>query len=261
MYFMKSIPNFLEYLHTTSDSADSIMNYGEYLHDLNQFSGFADQWGFMTFVLDGPSAMYPFVNNGTKDVLGFPKEAVTEGGAEFTTSRFVISDWAVREMMKYQLIFFGANKELDPGKILYKTGFTVADPRGKIRYVFQQYRSLLNPADALPLGYYGTANWIEGCGKESKMFQQIDVLDVNTQNWNTASYCEFYEEIDDDKLLSKREIEILRLIADGLNSIQIADRLYLSPHTVNTHRKNMLRKTNSSNTADLLAFAMRVKWI
>lgn len=258
---MKSTPNFLEYLHSTSDSTDSIMNYGEYLNDLNNYSGFADQWGFMTFVLDAPTSAYPFVNKGTKNVFGFPQAAVTEGGAEFTTSRFVISDSAVREMMHHQLVFFSVNKELNPEKIRYKTGFTVADSNRNTRYIVQQYRTLLNPVDSLPLGYYGTVHWIEGLGREAKMFQQIDVLDQTDNSWNTVSYCEFHEEVDEDKLLSKREIQILRLIADGLNSTQIADRLYLSPHTINTHRKNMLRRTNSKNTADLLAFAMRVKWI
>lgn len=258
---MQSIPNFLEYLQTTSDSADSIMNYGEYLDDLNNYSGFADHWGFMTFVLDSPSAQYPFVNKGTKQVMGFPDYALKEGGAEFTTSRFDVSDAVVREMMRYQLEFFAENKIQNPDKIRYKTGFTILDSKGNIRYVIQQYRAILCPILGLPLGFYGTVNWIKGLGKETKMFQEIEVLNQETNGWTTTSYCEFYAEIDDDKLLSKREIEILRLIADGLNSIQISNKLCVSSHTVNTHRKNMLRKTNSQNTAELLAFALRVRWI
>ena len=54
--------------------------------------------------------------------------------------------------------------------------------------------------------------------------------------------------------ISEREMEVVRLIADGLNSEEIATRLFLSEHTVKTHRKNILEKLNLSNTAELVNF-------
>ena len=45
-----------------------------------------------------------------------------------------------------------------------------------------------------------------------------------------------------DLFITKREIDIIRLIADGLALKQVADRLIISEHTVNTHRKNILKK-------------------
>ncbi len=56
--------------------------------------------------------------------------------------------------------------------------------------------------------------------------------------------------------LSKREIEIVKLIAEGLTSIQIADKLFIAEHTVKTHRKNILRKTGAANTSQLVQFAL-----
>lgn len=52
--------------------------------------------------------------------------------------------------------------------------------------------------------------------------------------------------------LSKRELEILELIYKGFKSNEISEMLYLSKHTVNTHRKNILSKTNSSSVIELL---------
>jgi DNA-binding CsgD family transcriptional regulator len=52
--------------------------------------------------------------------------------------------------------------------------------------------------------------------------------------------------------LTKREREILGCIAEGLSSKQIADKLYISQHTVDNHRKNMLAKTATRNCAELL---------
>jgi DNA-binding NarL/FixJ family response regulator len=56
--------------------------------------------------------------------------------------------------------------------------------------------------------------------------------------------------------LSKREIEIVKLLAEGLTSVQIGDKLFIAEHTVKTHRKNILRKTGASNTSQLVQFAL-----
>jgi DNA-binding CsgD family transcriptional regulator len=52
--------------------------------------------------------------------------------------------------------------------------------------------------------------------------------------------------------LSYREFEIIRLIEAGLSSKEIADKLFLSIHTVNTHRSNILEKTGKSQISDLI---------
>lgn len=56
-------------------------------------------------------------------------------------------------------------------------------------------------------------------------------------------------------LLTNREIEILRLITREFNSRQIAEILFISEHTVETHRKNILRKTGASNLVGLVKYA------
>jgi DNA-binding NarL/FixJ family response regulator len=56
--------------------------------------------------------------------------------------------------------------------------------------------------------------------------------------------------------LSKREIEIIKLLAEGLTSFQIGEKLFIAEHTVKTHRKNILRKTGAGNTSQLVQFAL-----
>ena len=53
-------------------------------------------------------------------------------------------------------------------------------------------------------------------------------------------------------VFSKREFEIIKCIAQGLESQEIAEKLFLSVHTVNTHRRNILLKTNKRNTHELV---------
>ncbi len=58
-------------------------------------------------------------------------------------------------------------------------------------------------------------------------------------------------------LLSKREKEILHHISKGSTSQQIADELFISRYTVETHRKNILRKLNFNTSTELVKFAVQ----
>jgi DNA-binding NarL/FixJ family response regulator len=57
--------------------------------------------------------------------------------------------------------------------------------------------------------------------------------------------------------LSEREIEVIKLISDGFSNKEIADQLFLSTHTVNTHRKNIMNKLGIKNTAGIVIYAFR----
>lgn len=57
-------------------------------------------------------------------------------------------------------------------------------------------------------------------------------------------------------VLTRREKEVLHLIAEGLTNPQIAEKLYISINTVDSHRKNLLAKFETSNTASLIRTAM-----
>jgi DNA-binding NarL/FixJ family response regulator len=56
--------------------------------------------------------------------------------------------------------------------------------------------------------------------------------------------------------LSRREQEVLQLVAEGLTTQQIADQLFTSKRTVETHRQNILEKTGTKNTAALVRHAI-----
>jgi DNA-binding NarL/FixJ family response regulator len=61
--------------------------------------------------------------------------------------------------------------------------------------------------------------------------------------------------------LTKRELEVLRLIVQEYSNPDIAEKLFLSIETVSTHRKNLLRKLEVKNTAGLVRYAFQHKLI
>lgn len=60
---------------------------------------------------------------------------------------------------------------------------------------------------------------------------------------------------DDSPLLTRREAEVLKMIADGFTNQEIADKIFVSPLTVDSHRKNLIMKLNARNTAELIKIA------
>lgn len=84
--------------------------------------------------------------------------------------------------------------------------------------------------------------------------QIIDALtaesDAPVKTYSKKASCEGFA-------ISEREIEIIKHIALGLSNKQIAEKLFLSFHTVHTHRKNVMQKLRVNNTAGVVMFAVK----
>jgi len=64
-----------------------------------------------------------------------------------------------------------------------------------------------------------------------------------------------------DEILSKREIEVLKLVCKEFSNAEIAEKLFLSVSTVETHRKNLISKLGVNNTVGLVKYALKNKLI
>lgn len=64
-----------------------------------------------------------------------------------------------------------------------------------------------------------------------------------------------------DEILSRREIEVLQLVCKEYSNAEIAEQLFLSVSTVETHRKNLIAKLGVNNTVGLVKFALKNKLI
>ena len=62
-------------------------------------------------------------------------------------------------------------------------------------------------------------------------------------------------------VLTRREKEVLELIAEGMTNNEMAEKLFVSPTTIDTHRKNLLAKFNAKNTATLIKMAVQMKFV
>lgn len=62
-------------------------------------------------------------------------------------------------------------------------------------------------------------------------------------------------------IITQREREVLKLVVQGKSTNEISEQLFISKHTVDTHRKNLLSKLNVKNTAELVQIAINEKLI
>lgn len=76
-----------------------------------------------------------------------------------------------------------------------------------------------------------------------------NILDLVVENPEEHDDCE-------PTSLSPREFEVLELITKSMTTAQIADTLHLSVHTINSHRKNILKKLNLGSPAELIVYAL-----
>lgn len=90
------------------------------------------------------------------------------------------------------------------------------------------------------------------CGQILETIQRasIDVEDIDFESFS----CE-------PILLSERENQIITFIAEGQTNAQIAETLFLSNHTINTHRKNIMAKLGVKNTAGIVMYAVKTNLV
>jgi len=96
--------------------------------------------------------------------------------------------------------------------------------------------------------------------KGKKFFCNDIVKQMRTENINPNNIS--FKSLDPNPVnLSDRELQIIQFIAEGYTNSQIAAIVYLSNHTVNTHRKNIMKKLGVNNTAGIVMYAVKEQMV
>ncbi len=83
------------------------------------------------------------------------------------------------------------------------------------------------------------------------VFWEFKAKGLNKAKFRKQVYAPF------NGIFTKRELELIKLISKNLSNAEISDQMHISQNTVATHRKNILRKSNCHNVADLIEFCKR----
>lgn len=211
---------------------------------------------FYYYILNFENLQMDFVHEGVGEVLGIE-------ASEFSIAKLM--EVVHPEDMK--MIRF---KEQTAENFFFRTIPINEIPLYKVTYLMRlqhskgKYKTILHQAKAL------------GVSEEGKI-QQLLVIHTDISYLNapfdhkisfiSSKRLSSYSMIPDPSperiknslrnILSDREKEIIKNVAEGKSPNEIADQLFVSPHTVNTHKKNILRKSHCKNTSELIARCIR----
>ena len=104
----------------------------------------------------------------------------------------------------------------------------------------------INPADLVVA--------IEAIAAKGVYFTETQMLRLQSQMASGRAYQT--PELSDEPLLTKRELEVLKLLCEQKTSAEIAEKLFVSIRTVHGHRNNLLLKTGAKNTVGLVMYAL-----
>jgi DNA-binding NarL/FixJ family response regulator len=117
------------------------------------------------------------------------------------------------------------------------------------------------------LNNIGITNIILKTADKEEIFEALDAAIKGKKYYSDELYEIIFEVTkkksrgEESGQLTSSEMEIVKLISDGLTTKEIASRKYISFHTVITHRKNIFRKLNVSSVSELIMYAVKSGWI
>lgn len=219
-----------------------------------RFQVFADQ---AIRILDNSTHQYLYINEATPNLMGYSTEELRKGGLAFGHRK--THPWDLLQVVLFSVKLMKQFKKLsDIDKLNSRCSFDIRirHKDGDYRRIQQHVYTLSLTEEKKPGLLMIVSNDITQYKKGTKIQyvfgvtrgSRFDIL----LNGETKPH---------SSPLSERELEIVNLIAHGNKEADIGEQLHISVQTVKTHRKNILSKTNSKNTAELIRMAMMEGWI
>ncbi|MGE5942788.1 MAG: LuxR C-terminal-related transcriptional regulator [Flavobacteriales bacterium] len=222
---------------------------------------------FYYYVIDSPSLSLDFASDSIKTIIGI-------NPTKFQLKDFVdiIHPDDIAFFMRCEdIVAFFLKNCISPKKIVnYKINYCLREKTssGNFKLFLLQTVTLKTSEKGELLKVFGVHTDINHITSENNRrlsliglngepsYYEIDVFDDHVfENFTPYKY-----QVETPHF-TKRELEILKLLAQGYNTNQISNCLSISPKTVLTHRNNMLQKFKLKNTVELIAKSIRMGYI
>ncbi|HCE55307.1 MAG: LuxR C-terminal-related transcriptional regulator [Lutibacter sp.] len=215
---------------------------------------------FYYYIFNFENLKMDYVNDSIKDVLGIESEEFTvekvfelmhpEDLASMNEKEALVVDFFFNkihpdDLFSYKTIYVMRFKHTDGTykTILHQVSVISASDDGKIQQVIGVHTDItyLN----IPINHnVSFVSLKKPSYHYSKNSGNYSIILENSSSLEKTSFKDIF---------SKREKEIINLISKGIKFNEIAKLLFVSPHTINAHKKNILKKSGCKNTPELIA--------
>ena len=214
------------------------------------------------FFVDYTSRQYVYVDSNCIKFAGYPDTYFYEGGhkgflknthpADYETVNFKIFPVNLEYLNKYS-----PERHID---LIFSHNFRFKNSAGEYVMMLQRYSYVPGLNLIGPSGVIGIVYNIMHFKNDLNIVHVIEETESSGDEMKSSVIFKTTYPVYDIYPLqnfTKRESEIVRYLAKGLDTKKIALQLSISINTVNNHRKNLLQKTGCKNTAELLAYSSR----
>ncbi len=246
---------------------DSVVSLTNKMHKIIE-KGLDDASGFMPHIDSAASVIillynhstlkYEFVGPSIKSVTGYDSKEFMEGGLEFAMSlvdmehNSLYNKHIIPMIFRYYMKYAIKRKVLD---LQFSYTFKIKKKNGEYMWAYHHMNVLKTNRWGFPLYTLVFINDITELKKDDNIDFIISLKD-DEQALYKPIYSRNYHGLNTNFKFSSRELEILSLLGKGNTSKEIAHKLNLSPHTVTSHRKNMMEKTGVKNSSELIQLAI-----
>lgn len=227
-----------------------------YLDIIEQMANLFAPGSFYYYILDFENLEMNVLSQGAKSILG-----VEPGNYPLTKILELLHPEDIEKMHE---------KEAAAGEFLLNKIPKEHIPHYKVVYLIRlrqadgTYKTILHQSKALLLSNDGKIQKVLGIHTDvtylnMSIDHRISFVSNTLPSYHSIEVGRDSELLENTfvKLLTGREKEIIKLLSQGQNFNEMASTLNLSPHTINTHKRNILKKTNSRNTTELVARCIR----
>lgn len=216
-----------------------------------------------SYMLDYSRRKYLYVQSNCFDLLGYSAEYFMETGLEGYLAGLHPTDYGImnKEIFPQNLSFL---KHLPPelyDRHIFSFNYRIRNSMGNYIRVVQRFSYVPSTISDEPAGVMGIIFDITHFKTDTSIVHTIEKVHENEEGYfNELVYKKVfpvYEGLHKPQL-TKREVQIIKLMSRGYNSRRIASEIQISVNTVNNHRKNMLSKTSCTSSSELISFAGRL---
>ncbi|MHC6200581.1 LuxR C-terminal-related transcriptional regulator [Elizabethkingia miricola] len=251
-----SIRHFMENIKITCKDDDK--DYFSYFSDAIEKAKDFALGPFFWFIPDNYQLKIRWVSDNIDMLTSYTKEEWCGKGPDFFAEQLHPDD---REYVLSAFIFiykvYADVKKINQDKSVFNIYARFLNKHKEYRWVVMQtakiYMNELNQVESILCIIYDLSYL------QIKNMPLLSMVDIN--NNHVQYFKSFDENIESEHIdipvITKREKEILQLMAQGDNTPLIADKLFISYHTVQNHKRNLRKKTNTRTSSELIAYVIK----
>ncbi len=215
---------------------------------------------FGTCLMDYSSNNYAYISDHCDEIITYSKDEYFDGGPDFHARKFHPDDKIIftRQVFRDIREFWShiPAEEISDYRFSFNHRYLRRD--GTTSQLLQQSTYMEPDPGGIPVLNLLTFTDIGDFKTDTSLVLTVSRL-IDGQGY-VKVFSKSYPQ-SGNTVLSKRELEILKLCIDGMTSKRIADKLFLSEQTVKNHKRNMMAKTSASNIAALISLSLMNNWI